>query len=275
MAVTPSDVLTEEEILDRVIDRVEETMAFRQVYRNIDATDVNNDVIKLKKMGDAMADPEPIGPNSEFPEDEENASKVTIDIDEKYGKQVSLPRESQQNSIMDEIAIQVDAMARSMDEFLDKLAFNAVDDSVSNNGNVLNANSDGTFDYADAVEVRQELRGKNFSPEVLIIDPAAEGDLLNDSKFTHATELADEQVIREGQIGRVAGMDVVVQTHIDFANSPAAYCVDPNNLGFEVTREGISTNRYSDDDTHSTKLQIWTMKTFEVVQDDAVAKIEG
>lgn len=275
MTITTDDVLTQEAIRQRVEELVEETLVFRQIYRTMDVSGINSDAIKVKKLDDLMGDPEPVGDGSEFPEDEESAQKVTIDVDETWGKQASITRKAQNNSIMDEIAMQVDMMARRMDEWLDELAFNELDRAVEDNTNVLNANSDSTFDYADAVEVRQELRSKNYDPQLLIIDTEAEGDLLNDDKFTHATDMADTEVIREGQIGRISGMDVVVTTNVTFTNSPAGYAVDPRYFGYECVRENVDTNQYVDDDTHSTKVQIWTTRTYYAIQPDAAAKIEG
>jgi len=96
-------------------------------------------------------------------------------------------------------------------------------------------------------------------PDLLIVDIDGYGDLLTDANFNRATDQGDE-VVRSGEVGRIAGMSVVV---------------DSSRFGYELTRTPVSTNEYEDPERQADIMHIFTRKAWKAIFPEAAAKVDA
>jgi len=76
--------------------------------------------------------------------------------------------------------------------------------------NVFDAATKGQFSYTDAKNARSMLHAKKYNPNVMVIHPYELADLLGETKFIDASQYGDREPILNGEIGKFAGMKVLV-----------------------------------------------------------------
>lgn len=275
MPVNTDDILTEEEVRNRLENITQENLQFRQAFRSLDLTDINSDTYKIPRRQDVLGFPEEIPEGGEFPMDEEAWEKIPIEFS-KYGFSVPITMESQQASFRNVMADYVDAMGRQMNELLNRIAFEEIEQEHNSVSPVSsNQGSKNAFDYYDVVAGLTELRDQSYNPNLLIVNSQAQGDLLTSPEFIHASDLGD-QTLTQGAIGQVAGLDVVVSnSNLLSSTTGEGYIFDTSFYGYEANRRSVQMNRYEQDSRQVDVLQIWVQKGFESVDPDAAAKIEG
>lgn len=276
MTVTTADIITQEAIREEVQAALEERLSFRRAYREFDATGISNDTVKLPYDNDAMAEPEEVNENQQFPRAEEEVKTKSATV-VKYGTEVAISMESEEDSLFDHARIQTEKQARKMQEKLNLLAYNHLSSNLHTNSPAGNVGSTSDFEYEDVVNGIKELRGSGANPDLLVINHEAEEDLITSDDFTRATNFSD-RVLREGPdvIGDIAGVDVVLDTdgHIG-SGTAAGFLVDTENYGFEVMKGGVRTNEYEDDATQSRRFQIWVRVDHQNVDPTAAIKINA
>lgn len=74
------------------------------------------------------------------------------------------------------------------------------------------ASTTGTLKYEDLVLARADMINNtyaNYKPDLVLVNADQEADLQVDERFTDASKSGTTQTLREGVVGRIAGMDVV------------------------------------------------------------------
>lgn len=272
--VTSADVITQQAIHDVVQEATEETLPFTEAYRSIDIGGIDNDTIELPVGTDNMAMPERVGENGEFPRDEEDLETVPVTV-EKYGVEVSVSRESQQDSVFDVVARQVEKKARKMAELWNAEAFKELDanlhpDSPAADGGA----TSGVLQFTDVMEGKKIMQQEQLNPDLLIINVQGEHDLATeDNGYFRQTALGDSTV-QSGEIGRVAGFDVVVDNSDHMSQtSGEGYLVDTSRYGYEVVKEDVMTDEYYDNSRHADIFQIWARFSYFALEPEAAIKI--
>lgn len=276
LAVTVSDIddfrLTRPILRDRVEEIVQENLQYRQVFRDFDATDINSNTVQFPVPDDSIGNPKVVEEGAEFPREQETYSKESLTF-QKYGFEIELTHEAQEDSMIDVVRDQVDRQARQMAEEMNDQAFDVID----NNYEGTYGDADGAFTYSDVLDGRQALLENNYDPDLLIVDLDAAHDLLADGNFLDASEMQSE-MRRSGQIGRIAGLDVVEASDsndITGTDNPGAVMVDTDYYGYEGTREAVTTEEYEEDRTQSDVYRIYSRMGWLAIEDNALVKIEG
>ncbi len=274
LTVKFSDTINQPVIRERVEDIVQEDLQYREAFRDYPgASDINSNTIEIPVPDDDMGLASQIDEGGEFPREEESYSKETLTFD-KYGFEVTLTHEAIEDSMLNIVQDQVDRQARQLQETLNGEAFDVLQ------GNTQSSNAgdaDGTFTYSDVIDARKQLVQQNYEPDLLIADVDAASDLLSDSNFLNASDMQGE-MRRSGQIGRIAGLDVVEARddhNITGNTNPGAFLVDTDYYGYEGTREGITTEEYEETRTMSEVYRVYTRIGWVVVQPDAAVTVEG
>lgn len=271
MALKVNDVITEDFVRDTVEEFVEEDLVYRDVFNQISATGIQSNAYRFHVAQDDMGNPQYIPEGAEFPRDQSSVEPVTVTF-EKYGDEVSMTMEAQEDGMIDMKAREIEDLARAMDEHLDDKAFNHLNDNVKTTV----GDGNDTMTFSDVKEGMVEVRRGNYSPDTLILDLDAYGDLLVDDSFNRATSAGDN-VVDTGDIGQVVGMDVVVDNTHDIGGdgNGGAFVVDSNKFGYELTRTPISTNEYTDPERQADIMQIYTRKAWAPIWTDAAVKVDA
>lgn len=129
---------------------------------------------------------------------------------QKYGIGVEITTEAIQSFqfdlINDWLAEAGYAMAKKIDtDILDEIRTASGVGSVS-------AAVNGTLAYDDVVAAVTKVRSYNYDADTLIIHPDQASDLLKDTKFINASAYGAREPLLNGEIGRFAGVKVLVTT---------------------------------------------------------------
>jgi len=276
LAVKVGDIddfrLTHPILRDRVEEITQENLVWRQAFRDYPASDINSNTVQFPVPDDDIGNPDVVAEGAEFPREQETYSKKTLTFD-KFGFEVALTHEAVEDSMIDVVRDQVDRQARQMSEEMNKQAFDVID--TNNRGSV--GDADGVFTYDDVLAGRQPLMQDNYDPDLLIADLDAAHDLLQDSNFLEASEMQGE-LRRSGQIGRIAGFDVV-EADDDFNitgnTNPGAVMIDTDFYGYEGEREPVTSEEYREDRTQTDVYRVYTRVGWLAIDPQACVKIEG
>jgi len=271
--INKNDIITEEAVRDAVWEATEERLQFRQIYQTLNVSGISNDTVTLPKDDDTMSEPGLVRPGGEFPRAEEDASSVTATV-QKHGMEVKINKEAIEDSLFDIVRMQVDKAGRKMAELLNDLAYTELSSNLHTNSPINQTGAvNGTLEFSEVIDAREELIGDGYDPDILIVSPSAESDLLNSTEFQRATDLGDD-VILNGAIGRVAGFSVFLDND-GHTSANSAYLADGSKYGLDVVKEEIETENYYDDARQAEVYQIWTRRVFKAVDGNAAIEITG
>jgi HK97 family phage major capsid protein len=266
----PQLVISEETVRDQAEERLEEQLVFRDAFRDLDVTDVDNNTYKVPNPEDAVAEPEHIEPGGEYPRTREEYDKVPID-GRKYGHIIEIKEEEISDSVLDVVEDQVDQAARKMAEFLDGLAYSELSANVDS-ASPVSPTTSGTVVYEDIQEGVTELEKNDASPDMAFFGPEAKGDILK-YLADRGTDLGDEAVTT-GQFGGFAGLDFMYSTAGDLA-AHDVILVDSDVYGWEATFTDVESEeneRFSND---TQQFKVRTRKGFRAIKPEAAIKVEG
>ena len=263
-------VISQEAVRATVEERLEEMLVFREAFRDLDATNVNSDTIKVPDPDDVMAEPSAVEPTSEYPGTREEYTKIGIDR-QKYGEIIEVPEEDVMDNVFDLVADHVDLAARNMAEFLDGLAFNELSANVASGSPVSdNANDDLTYD--DIQEGVATLEENDATPDIAFFGPRGKQDILT-YLAERGTDLTDEAVTT-GQFGAFAGLDFMFSTAGELTNHNAIL-VDSDRYGYEATFTGIESEEDSDFESDTDRYKVKTRKGYKAIKPEAAIEVEG
>jgi hypothetical protein len=275
MALTTRDVITEDFVRETVEEVVEENLIYRRAFREIDASNISSNSYTFYIDNDEMGRPKIIGEGEEFPRNQSTVREKTVQFD-KFAGSVSLTMESMEDGLMDMKAREIEDLARSMAEELNEEAYEELDGSArtSPNGGGDIGDGNDVLSFSDIVEGLRAVRENSYTPDLLIVDLDGFTDLMTDNNFNRATESGDE-LVRDGEIGTIAGMPVVVDTTQDISSGHGAFAVDSTRFGYELTRTPVSTNEYEEPERQADVVQVFTRKAWTTIFSEAAAKIDG
>lgn len=81
-------------------------------------------------------------------------------------------------------------------------------------GATVTATTTGVLAYDDVVSAVSAVRGQNWNPDTLVINPAQEQDLLKDTKFINAAAYGGREPLLNAEIGKFAGLKVLVTSQV-------------------------------------------------------------
>jgi hypothetical protein len=276
MALTTKDVITQDFVRETVEEIVEENLVWRRVFREIGAENIDSNSYTFYIESDNMGRPQIVGEGEEPPRQEnQSPTEHTVQF-EKFMGEISITMEAMEDGLMEMKARQVEDLARSMSERLNKEAFKQLEGNWQTKDNAGDdiGDSNGTLSFSDIVEGMKALREDDYTPDLLIVDVDGYTDLLTDSNFNRATESGDE-VVRSGEVGRVAGMPVVIDNTQNIAGGHGAVAVDSTRYGYELTRTSMSTMEYEEPSRQMDVIQTFTRKAWTTIFEDAAAVIDG
>lgn len=265
----PQQVLSQEAVRARIEERLQEQLVFRDAFRDLDASNVNSDTIKVPNPADAMAEPAAIEPTQSYPTTREEYEKVPIER-QKYGEIIEVPDEDVSDSVIDIVNDHVDLAAREMAEFLDGLAFTELSNNLA--ANSPSGGNDGTMTYDDIVQGVADLEENNAQPDMAFFGPRGKEDILS-YLADRGTDLGDEAV-ETGQFGAFAGLDFMYSTAGELTDRDAIL-VDSERYGYEATFTPVETEQDEDFDTDTTKYKVRTRKGFQAIKQDAAILVQG
>ncbi len=267
--VSTSDVLNEERIRRVVEEEQEHVLLWNQLFRTITMPDIPTDTLQVPVDMGEMGMPDRVGEASEFPRDEEETDKIPMTV-KKYGGEVSISWESEMFSVFDIVAQQVEKQSRRMAELINEKAYNEVADNLHPNSPV---SGGGSFNFDAVIDARENILDEKYSPQVLIVNTQAESALLKSSEFQRATDLGDGTIV-DGAIGRIAGLDVLVDNSgLLGTSSPQGIIADPDEYGYELIKEDVATEEYEDQSRQARIFQIYTMRTWKAINNEAAIKV--
>jgi HK97 family phage major capsid protein len=263
-------VITQEAVRATLEERLEEQLVFREAFRELDATNVNDDSMNVPQPEDVMSEPAAIEPGGEYPETREDYEKVTIER-QKYGEMIKVPEEDIMDSVPDLIADHVDGAARQMAEFLDGLAFTELNNNVAS-ASPVSDNADDNLVYDDIQEGITQLELNGAQPDMAFFGPRGKGDILK-YLADRGTDLGDEAVTT-GQFGAFAGLDFMYSTVGDIT-AHNAILIDSDRYGYEATFTPVETDEKEDFESDSQKYKVKTRKGFKAMKPEAAVLVEG
>jgi len=275
MALTTKDVITEDFVRETVEEVVEENLVYRRAFREIDASNIQSNSYTFYIDDDNMGQPKIVGEGEEPPRHQSTVSEQTVQFD-KFMGEVELTMEAMQDGLIEMKAREVEDLARQMAERMNEEAF---DELSSNAQTKLNDGSDigdgdGTLSFSDIVEGMKALREDSHTPDMLFVDVDGYTDLLTDANFNRATESGDE-VVRSGEVGRIAGMPVIIDSTQAIEGGSGAIAVDSTRYGYELTRTPMSTMEYEEERRQADVIQAFTRKAWTTIFSEAAAVVNG
>jgi len=275
MALTVKDVITQDFVRETVEEVVEENLVYRRAFREINASDISSNSYTFYIDDDNMGRPQIVGEGEEPPRHQSTVSEYNVQFN-KYMGEVSLTMEAQEDGLIEMQAREVEDLARAMSEELNAEAYEVLDSNAQTQDNDSNTIGDqnGTLSFSDIVEGMKALREEDYTPDMLIVDVDGYTDLLTDSNFNRATESGDE-VVRNGEVGRVAGMPVIIDNTQDIAGGHGAFAVDTTRFGYELTRTPMSTREYEEESRQVDVIQAFTRKAWTAIFPEAAVVING
>jgi hypothetical protein len=275
MALTTRDVITQDFVRETVEEVVEENLIYRRAFREIDASNIESNSYTFYIDQDDMGRPQIVGEGEEAPRHQSTVDEQTVQFD-KFMGEISLTMEAMEDGLIEMKAREVEDVARAMSERLNKEAFEVLSSNVqqvTDDGEDIGDSND-TLSFSDIVEGMKALREDSHTPDLLIVDIDGYTDLLTDSNFNRATESGDE-VVRSGEVGRIAGMPVVIDTTQDIAGGHGAFAVDTTRFGYELTRTPMSTREYEEPERQADVIQAFCRKSWTAIFQEAAAEIDG
>jgi HK97 family phage major capsid protein len=276
MALTTRDVITEDFIRDTVEQVVEEDLIYRQAFREIDASDIQSNSYTFYIEQNEIGRPTIVGEGEEAPRHgAETPEEHTVQFD-KYMGELVITMEAMEDGLMEMKAREVEDLARAMAEELNEEAYNAIDDAIrANPYNGATGDDNGILSFDDIVEGMKKLQKESYDPDLLIVDIDGYTDLLTDDNFNRATEMGDE-LVRNGEIGRIADIPVVVDTTQDLGSGGnGALMFDTTRFGYELTRSSMTTREYEEPERQAEVVQVYNRKAWTAIFEDAVIEISG
>jgi len=140
--------------------------------------------------------------------------------------------------------------------------------------NTLNAEDIGTWSadkaYVIITTAASMIKAKNWAPKFLLIHPDEMRGILVSSLFIDASKYGSNEPILNGEIGKLAGLKILVTTNID---SGTALVVDSDRAAWMAVRRHVDMKRWDNPDTDAIELYFYMEYGVEVTDEDAVVMI--
>ena len=271
MALTTADVITEDFVRETVEELVEEDLVYRQVFDQIDATGIQSNAYQFTIAEDDMGRVRMVPEGAEVPRHQNTIDTVTVNFD-KFAGEIAVTLESQEDSLLDMKAREVEDLGRAMDRTLNDEAYT----ELNQNYKTTVGDGDNSLGFGEIRDGIIEVRQDDYEADTMILDLDAYGDLLTDPNFNRATQRGDE-VVATGEIGEIAGLNVVIDNVHQIGDDlgHGAFLVDTNNFGYELQRTPMATREYEDPERMAEVTQVYTRRAWKAIFSDAAVRIDG
>jgi len=132
---------------------------------------------------------------------------------------------------------------------------------------VEDAQSAGTLSYDDIAIAAGKIRSRKWKPNFMLIHPNQMADLLRDTRFIDASKYGSNEPIVNGEIGKIAGLKVLVSTHIP---DGVMLIVDSTRAAWLAIKRPIDMKRWDNPATDSVELYFYEEYGVKVTDEDAV-----
>lgn len=277
MAITATDVISDDDVRAILEERTQEMYQFRRAYRTHDGTDLNSDQFSFPQADDNVRDAmDEVGEEASYPRGELNYSNVTADYT-KDGFEIAISDEAVSDSVFDIVMDVTEEMAVGAESVLDSRAWSLMDPNGAANLNSAGPiGTDGNdLNYAAVVDAYTTLLDSEFRPSdfELFVSADAFGDLAKDNNFTHATDQGD-QVVRQGTLQVGFGVPIIPTNTGDLGDDEANL-VDTGMYGYESTRWDREVTNYREEKHDRDVFKIRHRKDFVVMKSDAAIHLQG
>ena len=134
-------------------------------------------------------------------------------------------------------------------------------------GTYVDANTKQELEFEDIVNAKTNMRANKIIANIVVMHPDEYADILTDTRFVDVTEYGSNQIIR-GEVGQIAGLRVLVTTHIP---SGTALYLSTKRAGWLVLKREIDIKRKESQETDSYKFFFYQEFAPKVTDDNAVA----
>jgi len=128
----------------------------------------------------------------------------------------------------------------------------------------------GTLTYEGIVSAVTSIKSRKWQPKFLVIHPEVLGGILKSSMFIDAAKYGANEPIVNGEIGKIAGLKVLVTTQID---NGVALVIDPNRAAWMAIRRNVDMKRWDNPKTDSIELYFYVEYGVAVTDSDALQLI--
>lgn len=137
---------------------------------------------------------------------------------------------------------------------------------------VFDAGTIGQLSANDILDARASIKANKYNPDVLVIPPNAEADLLKSTSpsFIDASVYGDREPMLNGEIGKFAGLKVLVSQNIP---PDVAILIDTKNAGWFVPKREVEVKKWENPSTDSYEFYVYQEYAGIVTNDTAVALI--
>ena len=130
----------------------------------------------------------------------------------------------------------------------------------------------GTLTYESILDAVTAIRARKWTPKFIVTHPSTLGGILKSSMFVDAAKYGSQEPIVTGEIGKIAGLKVLVTTQIP---SSVALVIDPNRAGWMAIRRKLDMKRWDNPATDSIELYFYVEYGVKLTDSDAVQFITG
>lgn len=138
--------------------------------------------------------------------------------------------------------------------------------------NYVDAGTEGTFSYQDIVRVANEIRGRKWSPDFMLIHPDQMADLLKNAQFVDFSKYGAREPLLRGEIGQISGMRVLVTTNMRSGN---ALVISSKRAAWLAIKRHIDLKRWDNPQSDSIELYFYMEYGSQVTDEDAIALLVG
>jgi len=128
----------------------------------------------------------------------------------------------------------------------------------------------GTLTYEGIVSAVTAIKSRKWQPKFIVIHPEALGGILKSQMFIDAAKYGSNEPIVNGEIGKIAGLKVLVTTQID---NGVALVIDPNRAAWMAIRRNLDMKRWDNPATDSIELYFYVEYGVAVTDPDALQLI--
>lgn len=138
--------------------------------------------------------------------------------------------------------------------------------------NILDAVTEGTFDYRDVVASANVVRGKKWEPDFMLIHPDEMHMLLKNSQFIDASKYGAREPLLRGEIGQISNMRVLVSTNM---TAGSALIISSKRAAKLAIKRHVDLKRWDNPSTDSIELYFYMEYGATVTDEDAVCIVIG
>jgi hypothetical protein len=272
MAVTATDVLSDDDVRAVLEERTYSMYQFRRAFRDHDATGLNSNTFTFPQAVDTLeGDMSDVGEEGNYPRSALQHDGIQAEYT-KDGFEVAISDEAVDDTPIDVILDITEEMAVAAEKRLDSLAYTVL---ASNQNAVSIGNDANPLDYQAVVDAYTQLVDDEFNPAdfELYLSPGAWGDLAIDDNFNRATDQGDA-LARQGMLGEVFGVPVVMTNTGDLGANDGLL-IDTGRYGYESTRWDREVTNYREETNDRDVFKIRHRKDFVSMKPSACLALVG